>query len=50
MALQVEYLDARNNYLQSEIQQVVATFDYHIRQAEFEKTVASYGLKKDPAK
>jgi len=47
MALQVEYLDARNNYLQSEIQQVVATFDYHIRYAEFERTVAAYELKKN---
>jgi outer membrane protein len=50
MALQVEYLDARNNYLQSEIQQVVATFDYHIRQAEFERTVAGYDLKKTQSK
>ena len=50
MALQVEYLDARNNYLQSEIQQVVATFDYHICQAELEKTVASYDLTKNENK
>jgi outer membrane protein TolC len=50
MALQVEYLDARNTYLQSEIQQVVAIFDYHIRQAEFEKTVASYDLTKNQIK
>jgi outer membrane protein len=50
MALQVEYLDARNNYLQSEIQQVVATFDYHIRQAEFERAVAGYDLKKAQSK
>lgn len=50
MALQVEYLDARNNYLQSEIQQVVATFDYYIRQAEFERTVAGYNLIKNENK
>jgi outer membrane protein len=50
MALQVEYLDSRNNYLQAEIQQVVATFDYHIRQAEFEKTVAGYDLPKNQTK
>ncbi|OGB65891.1 MAG: hypothetical protein A2Y94_11495 [Caldithrix sp. RBG_13_44_9] len=50
MALQVEYLDARNNYLQSEIQQVVATFDYYIRQADFERTVAGYDLYKNQTK
>ncbi len=44
MALAVEYLDARNNYLQSEIQHLIASYDYYIRQAEFERVIASYPI------
>ncbi len=45
MVLQIEYLDARNNYLQSEIQHIIAVYDFYIRQAELERTLASYPLK-----
>ncbi len=49
MALQVEYLDARNNYFSADIDRIVALYDFYIRNAEFEKVIADYPLpdKKD---
>ena len=44
MALQVEYLDARNNYIQSEIDLIVARFDYYITLATFERTIGNYPM------
>jgi outer membrane protein TolC len=44
MALQVEYLDARNNFISSEIDLVVARFEYFITLATFERTIANYPL------
>jgi outer membrane protein TolC len=44
MSLQVEYLDARNNFISSEIDLVVARFDYYITLATFERTIANYPL------
>ncbi len=44
MALQVEYLDARNSYIRSEIDVIVARFDYYISQAILERITASYPL------
>jgi outer membrane protein TolC len=44
MALQVEYLDARNSYIRSEIDLIVARFDYYISQAKLERITGSYSL------
>ena len=44
MALQVEYLDARNNYIRSEIDLIVARFDYYITLATFERTTGNYPM------
>lgn len=44
MALQVEYLDARNNYIRSEIDLIVARFDYYIAFATFERAIGSYPI------
>ena len=44
MALQVEYLDARNSYIRSEIDLIVARFDYYISQANLEKITGDYPL------
>ena len=44
MALQVEYLDARNSYIRSEIDLIVARFDYYISQAKLERISGSYPL------
>jgi outer membrane protein len=46
-ALQIEYLDARNNYISADIQRIVALYDYYIRRAEFEKIIANYPLPHD---
>ncbi len=47
MIPQVQYLDARNNWIQAEVNHTVTIFDYHIRQAEFERIVALYDLDKE---
>jgi outer membrane protein TolC len=44
MALQVEHLDARNNYIRSEIDLIVARYDYYISNAILERITASYPL------
>jgi outer membrane protein len=46
-ALQIEYLDARNNYISADIERIVALYDYYIRRAEFEKITANYRLPHD---
>lgn len=46
MAPQIEFLDARTTLTNAEIQQIVITFDYRIRLAEFERITASYELDK----
>jgi outer membrane protein TolC len=48
MALQVEYLDARNSYIRSEIDLIVARFDYYITLATLERTTANYPMPKLP--
>jgi outer membrane protein len=47
MIPQVQYLDTRNNWIQAEVNHTVTIFDYHIRQAEFERVVALYDLDKE---
>ena len=44
MALQVEYLDSRNNFIRSEIDLIVARYDYYISSAVLERIIASYPL------
>jgi len=44
MALQVEYLDARNSYIRSEIDLIMARFDYYISHANLERITGSYPL------
>jgi outer membrane protein TolC len=44
MALQVEYLDARNTYVRAEIDLIVARYDYFINETNLERVVASYPL------
>ena len=44
MALQVEYLDARNTFIRSEIDLIVARYDYYISSAVLERITASYPL------
>ncbi|MDP6038644.1 MAG: TolC family protein, partial [Candidatus Latescibacteria bacterium] len=45
LALQIEYLDARNAQTRAEIQHLIATFDIHIHLATLERTAAQYELK-----
>jgi outer membrane protein len=47
MALQVEYLDARNTLLRAENDLIVARYDYYINSAALERTTASYSLSDD---
>ena len=42
MAPQIEYIDARNTFTQSEIEAAVAKYDYRIKVAEFEKATAGF--------
>ncbi len=44
MISQVEYLDARNNWIEAKINYTITTFDYHIRQAELERVIGSYNV------
>jgi len=44
MALQVEYLDSRNNFIRSEIDLIVARYDYYISSAVLERITAGYPL------
>jgi outer membrane protein TolC len=44
MAIQVEYLDARNSYIRSEIDLIMARFDYYITLASFERTTGNYPM------
>jgi outer membrane protein TolC len=44
MAAMVEFLDARNNMTNAQINQILANYDYHSRFAELERVLGYYNL------
>lgn len=45
MASHIEFTDARTTRTQSEINEIVTTYDFYIRKAELEKVTANFALK-----
>jgi outer membrane protein len=45
MSPQIEYLDARNTYIEAEINHIITKYDYFIYQAKFERASAIYLIK-----
>ena len=42
----VEYIDARTNFTNAQINNIISTFDYYIRYAEMERITATYEMPK----
>jgi len=50
MALQIEYIKARNDYTEAEINNIVTEFDYYIKEADLEYASAYYKFKNEEIK